>query len=403
MLFSAGSVKCWGKDDKGILLSGTEDEHILDPSTAPLLDFGTTRRVARLESGNGAFCVIFEDGKARCWGRNLSGVLGIGSLDSYGDEPDETLAALPDLPFDRVLEISPARVHTCALVLEDAKKKMYCWGDSYAGQLGVGTTAVVDDAAEAKEVDLPETDLISMRAAGSASCALFEPGHVICWGNNASNGLSGAGNTLTPNLASDVLWLLGDPIDRLASKSMGPNCTFDAPNSIFCWGSNDGGQLGTPYLIDGNLRAPVPIYVGDKDFVDFQASQDLSCGLSSDGRIFCFGAKEDLPYAGAYQPIKHPHENWAELPHEGAVDLGDFDEKEGLDRAIRIFLSRHIACAEMEDGSLRCWGMNKYGQVGYGFGPEDGPDLYTDWEAIGDDETPADAYARIGNPALVLW
>jgi alpha-tubulin suppressor-like RCC1 family protein len=43
-------------------------------------------------------------------------------------------------------------------------------------------------------------------------------------------------------------------------------------------------------------------------------------------------------------------------------------------------------CALLDDGNLRCWGYNFYGQLGYG-----------NTNTIGDDETPASA----GNvPAL---
>src|SRR5690606_32039773 len=64
-----------------------------------------------------------------------------------------------------------------------------------------------------------------------------------------------------------------------------------------------------------------------------------------------------------------------ELPSaHGDLDLGG--------PAVAIAAGVEHACAVLDDGSLRCWGDNQYGQLGHGH-----------TRTIGDDETPESAGA----------
>lgn len=405
VLLSSGAVKCFGTDERGMLGRGTDGDPVVAPAGISPLDFGTSSRVIRLEAGGRTFCVVFENGKARCWGANDSGQLGIGSRDDYGDEPDETLALLPNLPFSEVLEIKPGSRHTCVISLHPTtrNKEVTCWGDSESGQRGDGFIGVLDDASQAMSVALPSVKPIALHTATSTTCLLFEPGEVICWGNNSANGLSGNGNVYAPNVETGVLKLLGTEVDMLAGRAAGSNCTFQVPNTLFCWGGNSGGHLGSPYLLDQNIRTPIQIRLGDKEFVDLQSGTDVNYGLTVEGEVYSFGRRGRTAYAGLYDPELHPDENWAQLPHGGRVDVGDFDGAPGIDPVRRMMVGWSSACVEMIDGSVRCWGANADGRLGYGFDSENGPDELSTWSRIGDDETPGEAFMRLPQPAILLW
>ena len=105
-LLSGGAVKCWGSDEYGALGRDGPRQDIADPSSIEPIDFGTSRQVQLVSAGWHHACVLFEDGKARCWGRNEQGQLGDGSTEDYGDDPDESLALRPDLPLDHIIDIS---------------------------------------------------------------------------------------------------------------------------------------------------------------------------------------------------------------------------------------------------------------------------------------------------------
>jgi hypothetical protein len=50
---------------------------------------GTGRTITALDLGERFACGLLDDGSVRCWGDGQSGKLGIGSVSSIGDGPDE--------------------------------------------------------------------------------------------------------------------------------------------------------------------------------------------------------------------------------------------------------------------------------------------------------------------------
>lgn len=401
-LLSAGRVKCWGRDDGPLLARGRTGQVFADPAQLEPLDFGTSRRVAQLSAGQDHYCVLFEDGFARCWGGNALGQLGTGTTDDYGDSSDETLAALADLPVGGMAQISAGRQHTCALrALNPEAPAVICWGNSDSGPLGIGfVEGPVLAPSPSRAVELAGAVVTRIRAGSSATCTLLASGDVLCWGNNSSNGLAGAGSTYAPDPARHALRLGSGPQDI-----SGGFCLFGPPSELFCWGSNADARLGTPLLAGEPIRAPVRIQIGDRRFVSFQVQGDHGCGLTEQGRVLCFGrgVDADLGYAGRYDPTLHARENWDRLPNAGAVDLGDYDAEPGLDRVEQLFVAPNLNCAQMNDATLRCWGSNGSARLGYGYVNDTAEEALANLGDIGDDETPAEAYLRLGRPNVRLW
>jgi alpha-tubulin suppressor-like RCC1 family protein len=401
-LFSGGTVKSWGRDSFGQLGRGTSGQPILDPASVRPLDFGTERRVSQVSAGAEHACVLFEDGAARCWGRNQHGQLGIGSLDDYGDAATEALASLPDLPIRGVQQIAASELHTCALSEPTpGMPRIQCWGSPENGVLGIGArTEPLTRPSPTLTVQLADLVPVAVTTGLSSTCATLASGELICWGNNFTNGLAGAGSTTAPDANRHVVRLPA-LVEQVSGGGASRFCAFTAPSALFCWGSNVDGALGTPLLIEDGIRSPTQIGLGGRHFVDFQIVNAPACGLTDDGRILCIGA--GTGYAGGYDKNLHAADNWSRLPHAGAVDLGDWDGEAGIDPAARVFVGHSAVCAEMQDGSLRCWGANNYGQLGYGFDGQPRPAGEGTPRNLGDDETPAEAYARVGRAHVTLW
>ena len=77
-LTDTGKVRCWGQ---GSVLGFRHEENVLRPPTltpASGINFGTDLKVIDIASTESAACALFENGKVKCWGRNLSGQLGLG-------------------------------------------------------------------------------------------------------------------------------------------------------------------------------------------------------------------------------------------------------------------------------------------------------------------------------------
>ncbi|KAJ1489675.1 regulator of chromosome condensation 1/beta-lactamase-inhibitor protein II [Baffinella frigidus] len=92
VLLLTDQVKCWGDPGQG--RSGYGDA-IVRGSAAnqmggflPAVDVGSGTPTA-LSAGDGHSCVLFSDGSVKCWGNNGEGQLGVGDTDNRGDAPDE--------------------------------------------------------------------------------------------------------------------------------------------------------------------------------------------------------------------------------------------------------------------------------------------------------------------------
>src|SRR5690606_11060161 len=92
-----------------------------------------------VELGEQHGCVLFSNGTVRCWGDNRYGQLGLGHTQPL---PEEAFANARDVGVaGPAVEISARGDHTCAR-LEDGT--VQCWGDNRAGQLGLPWPKQVD-------------------------------------------------------------------------------------------------------------------------------------------------------------------------------------------------------------------------------------------------------------------
>jgi hypothetical protein len=61
-----------------------------------------------------------------------------------------------------------------------------------------------------------------------------------------------------------------------------------------------------------------------------------------------------------------PAEQYALMSDRGVVQLGPVGEAAGNAPALRVFSGGSHNCAILREGSVRCWGHNESGQLGYG-------------------------------------
>jgi cysteine-rich repeat protein len=205
-------------------------------------------------------------------------------------------------------------------------------------------------------------------AAGSFhTCALIEGGRVRCWGLNHVGQL-GYGNTNNigdnefPAQAGDVV--LGESAEHISVGSHHA-CAQLSDQTLRCWGYNGHGQLG-----QGNLDnvgddefpfsvSPVPINV---DVLEVVAGGSHTCARVGAGNVRCWGRASEgqLGYGNTTQLA---------VPLTIDLNLGNTSSL--------MSAGEYHNCAVLDDGNVRCWGLNDSGQLGYG-----------NTENIGDNEVP---------------
>lgn len=156
------SVKCWGSNDSGELGLGDADYRGDNANemgdNLPAIDLGTSRTALGLSLGNSLSCVRLDNDTLKCWGDNIRGQLGQGDQIFRGNNSNEIGDALPAIDFGTNRTIRGASTgdwHSCALLDDNSIK---CWGYNYAGQLGLGDIESRGDEANEMGDDLLPVD-----------------------------------------------------------------------------------------------------------------------------------------------------------------------------------------------------------------------------------------------------
>jgi alpha-tubulin suppressor-like RCC1 family protein len=201
-VLDTGEVACKGyyqhfMADVGQL--GRPSSGDLEPMPAggyPLVDLGTDVTATDVALGDQHTCALLDGGDVKCWGHNGFGQLGQDDTHNRGLVASDMGDALLPIQLGRpAIAITAGLYHSCA-ILDDGSVK--CWGKNDEGQLGLGNTNNMGDAA-GEMASLPSVDLGSGRTAlaidaGSSTCALLDDGTVKCWGGNVAGEL-GQGDT----------------------------------------------------------------------------------------------------------------------------------------------------------------------------------------------------------------
>ena len=162
-----GGVKCWGYNYNGELGNGTATD-----SLTPVDVSGLTSGVVFVSNGYKHTCALTSTGGVKCWGFNVDGELGDGSIISKNTPVD--VSGLTS----GVAGISANGYHTCAVMNTGTVK---CWGYNAFGELGDGTTTNRSSPVNVTGL----TSGVSVVKAGSYhTCALMSAGGVKCWGQN---------------------------------------------------------------------------------------------------------------------------------------------------------------------------------------------------------------------------
>jgi alpha-tubulin suppressor-like RCC1 family protein len=227
----------------------------------------------------------------------------------------------------RATAIAAGGVHTCALTSAGGVK---CWGGNGSGQLGDGTTT-------ARHTLVAVSGLTSGAAALAAgsfhTCALTSAGGVKCWGDNEHTPVAVSGLT-----------------SGAAALAAGVDHTFELTSAggVECWGANYDGQLG-----DGTTNArqtTVGVSGMARGVRAIAAGGAHTCTLTGAGGVKCWGYNTSGQLGDGTTTARHtPVAVSGMASGVAALSAGSFH-----------------TCARTSAGGVKCWGNNRYGQLGDG-------------------------------------
>ena len=281
--------------------------------------------------------------------------------DAAAGAPD---AAGPGLAFAQASPLSAGRGHACALFAQGRAK---CWGLNTYGQLGQNDVAHRGDDPNEISTLAPIAfgvgrSTVAIEAGNDLSCAILDDGSVRCFGRNEYGQLGQGTATLQENKAMNPGSVPAVTLGARAVAVRGGQlfaCALLEDGGVKCWGRNDYGQLGqsdkTNRMTQATLDALAPIALGGKA-VAIAAGDVHACALLEAGTVKCWGNGGALGQDTAGS-IGGQAGDMASL---GPVFLG----AGRIAKAITAG-SAHT-CALLDDGSVKCWGANIWGELGLG-------------------------------------
>lgn len=275
----------------------------------------------------------------------------------------------------QIVKLVAGAFFTCALRSNGGVK---CWGLNNGGQLGLGDLSSRGDQPGEMGEALPEVNLgtqgavVDIASGNNHSCALFDSGNVKCWGWN-EQGQLGYGDTETrgdePGEMGNALPALELGTGRKAlavTAGAAHTCVLLDDHSVKCWGDNSVGQLG---LGDQQSRGTLPQQMGDAlpaiDFGTPRTPVAIDAGELHTCALFDDGSLRCFGSNEFGQLGLGDTENRGDQPGEMGAALPAVDL--GKDRRIGLLeVGRYHACAVLDDGGMRCFGHNNVGQLGLG-------------------------------------
>lgn len=191
------------------------------------------------------------------------------------------------------------------------------------------------------------TDAVQVSAGEHHTCAVRAGGNVYCWGSN-NHGQLGLAPT---QMAQSNRPLKVGGVSNVKQVSAGylHTCAVDANTAVWCWGANDDAQLGLGTLTPTELpqRAKTSAISGA---AQVSAGEHHTCAVSAGGDIYCWGAN-GVGQVSTAATTSYP------VPTLVMLTSGS---------ATQISASSHHTCAGLQGSApdLVCWGTQSNGELG---------------------------------------
>eukprot|EP01083_Nonionella_stella_P142939 443233_1 len=260
--------------------------------------------------------------------------------------------------------------HVCVLSTEGKAK---CWGMNNFGQLGYGDTNNREDASNVLEIDLGSNFIANqISTAYSFSCALSTTGQAKCFGSNSVGQLGYS----DMNYRGDEVDQMGDNLPEIdfgsnfTPKQIATGyyhaCAVSTINEVKCWGYNFYGQLGYG---DTNNRGDASGELGD-------SLPEIELGFTFIPTHIATGHWHTCLLSTNHTVKCFGFNSNGQLGYGDTFTRGYAPNQMGDDLpAIDLgsnFKPAHIVsghshtCALSTQGKTKCWGWNLHGQLGYG-------------------------------------
>ncbi len=193
------------------------------------------------------------------------------------------------------LAVEADHFYTCAL---DAEGAPWCWGGAQSGRLGVGDVAA--------DVPVPSriegvTGWVGLALADYFTCGWDGAGEISCWGGHIAGAVAYPPGTraarpepIAVREAAGTSGAADDGALAFASATIadGHTCALTPAGLAYCWAGPAADRLGVedpPSAPELSRTVDLQHVGASSRFSDIDAGARHTCGLTTDGRVVCWG------------------------------------------------------------------------------------------------------------------
>jgi alpha-tubulin suppressor-like RCC1 family protein len=245
-------------------------------------------------------CALTLDGGVSCWGDDSANQLGR-VLEAGTSDPTPRGVALPR----PATSVAAGKYHACAILTDHS---VACWGAADHGEIGQRL-----DGGVAAPVAIAGLMATQVSAGEVSTCAITTTGGVECWGGNQAGQLGrGAVDAgVVDPVPAPVALPAGTAALQIAS-AVGSTCALLSDHTVWCWGDNAYGELGTGSAVPGFSSQPVPVAGLSNIFQIASGPGGWNvCALLQNGTVHCWGLNNadqlGVDTSGDAGPDQSPH------------------------------------------------------------------------------------------------
>ncbi len=325
--FVGNRLWLWGSNTEGEL---GDDTAIQRSSPVQTVSGGTDWR--SVSAGYLHTTAIKNDGSLWLWGANGFGQLGTDDL-IHRSSPIQTVSGGTDWR-----QVSAGAYHTTAIKTDGT---LWSWGINDSGQLG--TNDITHRSSPVQTVS-GGTDWRQVSAGLFHTAAIKTDGTLWLWGFNDFGRL---GDDTTTQRSSPVQTVSGGTDWQKVSAGNLHTAAIKIDGTLWLWGSNDSGRLGTDDITDRS--SPIQTVSGGTNWRQVSAGSTHTAAIKTDGTLWTWGNNDsgqlgtnDITHRSSPIQTVSGGNNWRQISAEGF----------GYSAAIKT------------DGTLWLWGRNNNGRLG---------------------------------------
>lgn len=360
-LARGGIAHCWGENQWGQLGNGIATGFYA-PISSPVAAL-TDIRFRSIEADDvqdgrsGHACAVAVDGSAYCWGSGAWGMLGDGrhgeGIPVYSNPFPTRVSSVGE-----VRQTALGGSHTCLLTTDGST---WCAGSNFWGEIGIADmTSACPGTGEYCVLQFNKVpgalQFTSLVAGDHHNCGLLASGDTWCWGLDITGNVS--------RVPAPVAVPGGFRFKILAAGGLN-TCGVAEDDFAYCWGQSWFGETGTGNASPGRYLVTSPTRVTTLErFVQFALGLRHGCGLTADGRVFCWGLNDSGELGATTSVIcGDPSIPNAALGSCSPTPIAVTTQL----RFTAITAGAFHTCGLVANGDVYCWGGNAEGQLGAGY------------------------------------